>query len=100
MRHPLTSGGTTVALNDVLILRSLLGALPDFKDRAQINRVVRQWHWRRKLVSSTVNILSAALYDVLTGQGAFSIPAIKNSVRLTAFRFSQTRTLPFCGQDT
>ncbi|KAJ7359095.1 squalene epoxidase-domain-containing protein [Mycena albidolilacea] len=70
MRHPLTSGGTTVALNDVLILRSLLGALPDFKDRAQINRVVRQWHWRRKLVSSTVNILSAALYDVLTGKDA------------------------------
>jgi squalene monooxygenase len=57
----------TVALNDVVILRSLLGSLPDFKDHEQVNRVVRQWHWRRKAVASTVNILSAALYDVFTG---------------------------------
>jgi len=50
-----------------VILRSLLGALPDFKDREQINRVVRQWHWRRKAVASTVNILSAALYELFSG---------------------------------
>ncbi|KAJ6544019.1 squalene epoxidase [Mycena capillaripes] len=68
MRHPLTSGGMTVALNDVLILRSLLGALPDFKDRAQTGHVQRQWHWRRKAVASTVNLLSTALYDLFSSE--------------------------------
>ncbi|KAJ7266860.1 squalene epoxidase-like protein [Mycena haematopus] len=67
MRHPLTSGGMTVVLNDVVILSSLLGALPNFKDHQQVNRVLRQWHWRRKAVASTVNITSAALYNIFTG---------------------------------
>ncbi|KAJ6473646.1 squalene epoxidase-domain-containing protein [Mycena vitilis] len=67
MRHPLTGGGMTVALNDVVILRSLLGALPDFKDSKQTSRVLRKWHWRRKTVASTVNVLSVALYDLFSG---------------------------------
>ncbi|KAJ7691753.1 squalene epoxidase-domain-containing protein [Mycena rosella] len=64
MRHPLTGGGMTVALADVVLLRSLLGALPDLKDRDHMSRVLRKWHWRRKPVAATVNILSFALYDL------------------------------------
>ncbi|KAJ7754556.1 hypothetical protein B0H16DRAFT_1886654 [Mycena metata] len=37
MRHPLTGGGMTAGLNDVLLLRSLLENLPDLKDHAQTN---------------------------------------------------------------
>lgn len=32
MRHPLTGGGMSVALNDVLIWRSLLKNIPDLYD--------------------------------------------------------------------
>lgn len=67
MRHPLTGGGMTVALNDVVLLRTLFGALPDFKDCAQTARAIRTWHWRRKPVAATVNILSVALYDLFAG---------------------------------
>ncbi|KAJ7461823.1 squalene epoxidase-domain-containing protein [Mycena galericulata] len=67
MRHPLTGGGMTVALNDVVLLRSLLGALPDLKDPDRVNRALRQWHWRRKPVASTVNILSFALHALFGG---------------------------------
>ncbi|KAJ7166479.1 squalene epoxidase-domain-containing protein [Mycena crocata] len=67
MRHPLTGGGMTVALHDVMILQSLLGTLTDFKDSHQLNSVFRKWHWRRKSVASTVNILSFALYDLFSG---------------------------------
>ncbi|KAJ7485535.1 squalene epoxidase-domain-containing protein [Mycena latifolia] len=67
MRHPLTGGGMTVALTDVVVLRSLLGALPDLKDCDQTSRVLRKWHWQRKSVAATVNILSFALYDLFGG---------------------------------
>ncbi|KAJ7784696.1 squalene epoxidase-like protein [Mycena metata] len=67
MRHSLTGGGMTVALNDVLLLRSLLGNLPDLKDHAQTTRALRKWHWQRKPVASTVNIVSVVLHDLFSG---------------------------------
>ncbi|KAJ6595656.1 squalene epoxidase-domain-containing protein [Mycena vulgaris] len=70
MRHPLTGGGMTVALTDVVLLRALLGALPDLKDRDATSRVVRTWHWRRKPVAATINVLSLALYDLFAGDDA------------------------------
>ncbi|KAF8159204.1 squalene epoxidase [Crassisporium funariophilum] len=64
MRHPLTGGGMTVALNDVVVLRDLLGSVSDLKDWKQVQKVTRRWHWDRKPLASTVNILSVALYDL------------------------------------
>lgn len=64
MRHPLTGGGMTVALNDVVVLRGLLGSVNDLKDWKQIQDVLHRWHWDRKPLASTVNILSVALYDL------------------------------------
>ncbi|KAJ7754554.1 hypothetical protein B0H16DRAFT_1542748 [Mycena metata] len=52
MRHPLTGGGMTVGLNDVLLLRFLLA----LKDPIQPTGVLRKWHWQRKSLASTVNI--------------------------------------------
>ena len=63
MRHPLTGGGMTVALNDVVILRSLLANV-DLRQWSEIQKVLRTWHWSRKPLASTVNILSVALYDL------------------------------------
>jgi squalene monooxygenase len=59
----------TVALNDVVILRDLLGSVGDLSDWRQIRKVLHQWHWDRKPLASTVNILSVALYDLFGADG-------------------------------
>ncbi|KIK70449.1 hypothetical protein GYMLUDRAFT_972370 [Collybiopsis luxurians FD-317 M1] len=64
MRHPLTGGGMTVALNDIVILRDMLARVEDFSRWNVIREGLRQWHWDRKPLASTVNILSVALYDL------------------------------------
>ena len=74
MRHPLTGGGMTCAFNDVVILRDLL--LDDVRDLAdweQVKPVLKKWFWKRKPLSSTVNILSVALYDLFGADGASSL---------------------------
>ncbi|KAJ3565971.1 hypothetical protein NP233_g7300 [Leucocoprinus birnbaumii] len=64
MRHPLTGGGMTVALSDVVLLRSLLGQVDDWSNWSSVQRQMNNWHWQRKPLASTVNILSVALYDL------------------------------------
>jgi squalene monooxygenase len=63
----------TVALNDVVILRDLLGSVGDLSDWRQIRKVLHQWHWDRKPLASTVNILSVALYDLFGADGGSTI---------------------------
>jgi len=69
MRHPLTGGGMTVALHDVVILTSLIGAIPDLSDWEEVKQALYQWHWVRKPLSATVNILSVALCDLFSADG-------------------------------
>ncbi|KAH9933976.1 squalene monooxygenase [Epithele typhae] len=64
MRHPLTGGGMTVAFNDVVILRDLLLDAKHLADWPEMSKLLNRWHWARKPLSSTVNILSVALYDL------------------------------------
>ncbi|EIN06316.1 squalene epoxidase-like protein [Punctularia strigosozonata HHB-11173 SS5] len=64
MRHPLTGGGMTVAFNDVVMLSRLLVSLDDLHDWSRVSRALHTWHWRRKRLAATVNILSVALYDL------------------------------------
>lgn len=77
MRHPLTGGGMTVALNDVVILTELFGGAKAVKDAQpdergvvnldswdQVSERLEEWHWKRKSVASCVNILSMALYSL------------------------------------
>ncbi|GJJ12498.1 hypothetical protein Clacol_006741 [Clathrus columnatus] len=68
MRHPLTGGGMTVAFNDVLSLAPLILESPDFSS-STITSVLKKWHWSRKPLASTVNILSVALYDLFGADG-------------------------------
>lgn len=72
MRHPLTGGGMTVALNDVVMLQSLLGSVSDLGDWSQMKQLLHQWHWARKPLASTINILSFALYDLFGADGLSS----------------------------
>ncbi|KAJ3765233.1 squalene epoxidase [Lentinula raphanica] len=64
MRHPLTGGGMTVAFNDIVLLRNMLAPVENFAVWEKVREGLRQWHWDRKPLASTVNILSVALYDL------------------------------------
>jgi squalene monooxygenase len=66
MRHPLTGGGMTVALSDVVLLSSLLSptAVPDLSDTPLVLARLRTFHWRRKSLTSVINILAQALYSL------------------------------------
>ncbi|KAG0147013.1 hypothetical protein CROQUDRAFT_656668 [Cronartium quercuum f. sp. fusiforme G11] len=66
MRHPLTGGGMTVALLDVLALRDLLGPLTDLSDTEAVAECVRKWHVSRKQTSTCVNVLAQALYQLFS----------------------------------
>ena len=66
MRHPLTGGGMTVALNDVVLLRDLLSpeTVPDLADTPVVLEKMRTFHWQRKNLTSVINILAQALYSL------------------------------------
>ncbi|CCK71681.1 squalene monooxygenase KNAG_0H02660 [Huiozyma naganishii CBS 8797] len=63
MRHPLTGGGMTVGLHDVVLLMDKIGDL-DFSDRATILDELLDLHFERKSHGTVVNVLSIALYSL------------------------------------
>lgn len=66
MRHPLTGGGMTVAFNDVVLLSDLLSPdnVPDLADTKAVQAVMRSFHWKRKNLSTVINVLAQALYSL------------------------------------
>ena len=78
----------TVAFSDIVVLRRLLEPLVNppisdteipsnssdrpFEDWSKIVPILSDWHWQRKGLSSTVNILSVALYDLFGAEGSFA----------------------------
>lgn len=66
MRHPLTGGGMTVALNDAVLFSELLGpdTVPRFDDTKAVLRQMEKFHWHRKNLTSVINILAQALYSL------------------------------------
>ena len=66
MRHPLTGGGMTVAFNDVVLLKQCLSPeiVPNFNDTKLVLEQMRRFHWKRKSLSSVINILAQALYSL------------------------------------
>ncbi|CCJ29269.1 unnamed protein product [Pneumocystis jirovecii] len=71
MRHPLTGGGMTVALNDVLLLSNLLSPaiIPSFQDTDLVLQQMYLFHWKRKKLSSVINILAQSLYFLFSPTG-------------------------------
>ncbi|TKA64479.1 hypothetical protein B0A55_11372 [Friedmanniomyces simplex] len=72
MRHPLTGGGMTVAFNDAVLLSELLSpsAVPSLNDTAVVITQMRTFHWRRKGLTSVINILAQALYSLFAANDA------------------------------
>lgn len=64
MRHPLTGGGMTVALSDIVVLRNLLKPLHDLHDSYTLCNYLESFYTLRKPVASTINTLAGALYKV------------------------------------
>jgi squalene monooxygenase len=71
MRHPLTGGGMTVALNDVVLLRDLLSPeqVPDLGNSKLVLQQMQKFHWERKNLTSVINILAQALYSLFAANG-------------------------------
>lgn len=86
MRHPLTGGGMTVALNDVVLLRSLLSPhhVPDLADSKAVLHQMRSFHWQRKNLTAVINILAQALYSLF----AANDPYLKY-LQMGCFRYFQ-----------
>lgn len=64
MRHPLTGGGMTVALSDIVVLRNLLRPLHDLNDAATLCKYLESFYTLRKV--SSINVL---VNDNITEQG-------------------------------
>jgi squalene monooxygenase len=66
MRHPLTGGGMTVAFNDVTIVAELLHPdnVPSLQDHVAIRAAMKAFYWRRKSLTSIINVLAQALYSL------------------------------------
>lgn len=94
MRHPLTGGGMTVALNDVLLLRTLLSPekVPSLGDSRQIKQQMQRFHWQRKNLTSIINILAQALYQLFAADGKKSFSSFSQNTNLTSTRLSVARS--------
>ncbi|KAK7205633.1 squalene epoxidase-domain-containing protein [Myxozyma melibiosi] len=68
MRHPLTGGGMTVALNDVVLISDLLSPsnVPSFDDTDRVIAQLNEFYWQRKGLSSVINMLAQALYSLFS----------------------------------
>ncbi|SCZ96454.1 BZ3500_MvSof-1268-A1-R1_Chr8-2g10203 [Microbotryum saponariae] len=78
MRHPLTGGGMTVAMNDTVLLTQLLGGgkqvgeiqskeedqVVDLHSWWDVHEKLEDWHWERKKLASCINVLAMALYSL------------------------------------
>lgn len=70
MRHPLTGGGMTVALNDVVLVANVLATVPDLKNVQLVQtRLASDFYWKRKRLGSVINVLAQALYALFAAQG-------------------------------
>ncbi|KAJ1559078.1 Squalene epoxidase, partial [Cladochytrium tenue] len=81
MRHPLTGGGMTVCLWDVVHLRELLHPtlVPDFSDAPLVARAARALHARRRPLASVVNVLALALHALFAAGDDASLRALRDA---------------------
>ncbi|CAN8241180.1 unnamed protein product [Cochlearia groenlandica] len=83
MRHPLTGGGMTVALSDIVVLRNLLRPLRDLSDGSSLCKYLESFYTLRKPVASTINTLADALYKVFCS----SKDEARNEMREACFNY-------------
>jgi squalene monooxygenase len=64
-----------LAFNDVVLLSKLLSPkfVPTFKDTQLVLGQMRTFHWKRKSLSSVINILAQALYSLFAANGTLRL---------------------------
>lgn len=74
VRHPLTGGGMTVGLSDVVSLRDLLSTenVPSLTQQELVTSGLQTFYWRRKNYCVAINVLAMALYALFSaGDGSY-----------------------------
>lgn len=61
MRHPLTGGGMTVALSDIVVLRDLLKPLRNLHDPASLCKYLESFYTLRKVSCVAMLVLEMLL---------------------------------------
>lgn len=77
MRHPLTGGGMTVALNDVLELSQHLAEIPNLEDWTQVELELQDFYWTRKSLASVINILAQSLYALFSAGNSSNLQILQ-----------------------
>ncbi|KAL0412646.1 UNVERIFIED_CONTAM: Squalene monooxygenase SE1 [Sesamum radiatum] len=76
MRHPLTGGGMTVALSDIVVLRDLLRPLHDLHDASTLCKYLESFYTLRKVFCASPDParkeMREACFDYLSLGGIFS----------------------------
>ncbi|KAI8320786.1 SE-domain-containing protein [Martensiomyces pterosporus] len=67
VRHPLTGGGMTVGLWDIVIFSNLLKGFNISSD-SDMRKLKAKWYWQRRPRAMVVNTLSVALYDLFAAE--------------------------------
>lgn len=70
MRHPLTGGGMTVGLNDVVAMVKRIGDL-DFADRPKVLDELLDFHNDKRSYDTVINVLSIALYSLFAADNQY-----------------------------
>lgn len=71
MRHPLTGGGMTVALSDIVVLRDLLRPLRNLKDAPALCKYLESFYTLRKASKITdhnvmcINVLLKLIFNLV-----------------------------------
>ncbi|KAI9355566.1 squalene epoxidase-domain-containing protein [Pilaira anomala] len=70
VRSPLTGGGMTVALEDVITCRDLLSKenIESFTEFDLVIQAMDAFHWKRKSYSTCINVLAMSLYSLFAAQ--------------------------------
>lgn len=79
MRHPLTGGGMTVALNDIATFKSMLSPLPDFSNASETGAKLDEFYRHRTRPALTINTLANALYAVFCSNGDTSMEEMRQA---------------------
>lgn len=64
MRHPLTGGGMTVALSDIVVLRNLLKPLRDLNDAPKLCKYLESFYTLRKVLHTQVLTLFVFSFEL------------------------------------
>ncbi|OAA62980.1 squalene monooxygenase erg1 [Cordyceps fumosorosea ARSEF 2679] len=79
MRHSLTGGGVTAALNDVVLLGELLdpSRTPDFDNVGLLLQQFAEFHWRRRCRSFGINVLTQTLYSLFAAEDDYYLTLLR-----------------------